>query len=281
MGALPYFVTEQLHIECFYSFFEAHYDSTYIFAGESHDFWECLYVLNGAVYVSADDRVYRLTQNQIIFHKPWELHKFSVDSENGTDILVFSFKLEGNLAEQLENKVFQLTEVQKRTILSMRDYAREQYDFYHDEKETTHICYYLQLAQNIPEYLQIITTYIYRLFLSLISNGNISTESTEPNALLFRKAVNYLNDQIDIQPSVYEVAEFCNTSPASLQRIFNKYAGMSVHKFFLKLKIIYATELLREGVRVTETAERLGFSSQAYFSAFYERETGKRPSEVK
>ncbi len=291
MALTPYYITEQLRINCFYSFFEAHYDSTFVFKGESHDFWECFLVLNGSVCVSADDRVYHLKQNQIIFHKPMELHKFSVESENGMDVLIFSFQLEGDMSDRLENKVFKLSESQKRTVNSMLDYMREQHregrekapDFQLSFRYPTdnHVQHYLPTSRIVPEFLQVITTYIYRLFLALISSGNISTESTEPNALLFSQAVNYLNDQVDGQPSVQDVAEKCNTSPASLQRIFQKYAGMSVHKFFLKLKIIAATELLREGVNVTEVAEKLGFSSQAYFSACYERETGRRPSEEK
>jgi len=285
MALSPYFIDEQLHMECYYSLFEAHYDSNFVFNGESHDFWECFLVLSGAVCVSADDRVYHLTQNQIIFHKPMELHKFSVESSNGTDVLIFSFKISGRLADQLENKVFRLSETQKRTVHSLLEYMREQYNTVGDfsQKMCVHtykVRHYLEVSHNVPEFLQVISTYIYRLFLSLISNGHISTESTEPNALIFRQAVNYLNSQLLGQPSVQMVAENCNTSQASLQRVFQKYAGMSVHKFFLKLKLIAATEYLRQGVNVTEVAEKLGFSSQAYFSACYERETGKWPSEV-
>ena len=276
-----YFVTEQLHIDCFITMFESHYDSTYVFPGESHDVWECLYVLNGALCVSADDKVYRLTENQIIFHKPMELHKFSIESEEGADLFIFSFKLTGNLASRLEDKVFRLSEAQKNTVLSLLEYVRGQYSALRERREVSRCYVYLEISTQVPEFMQVLTTYIYQLFLSLISNGHASKVSTEPNAILFRKAVNYLDKQVHSQPSVFEVAEFCNTSPASLQRIFHKYAGMSVHKFFLKLKIIAATEMLREGVNVTEVAEKLGFSSQAYFSACYERETGKRPSEMK
>lgn len=285
MALSPYYIDEQLHLECYYSLFEAHYGSDFVFNGESHDFWECFLVLNGAVCVSADDRVYHLTQNQIIFHKPMELHKFSVESANGTDVFIFSFKISGKMAEQLEHKVFRLSETQKRTVYSLMDYMREQYnaagDFSQEIcKHTFKVCHYLKVSHKVPEFLQVVSTYIYRLFLSLISNGHISTESTEQNALIFRQAVNFLNSQVTGQPSVQTVAEACNTSQASLQRIFQKYAGMSVHKFFLKLKLIAATEYLRQGVNVTEVAEKLGFSSQAYFSACYERETGKWPSEV-
>ncbi len=330
-----YYTTEKLHIEWFYSMFEAYYDSSYIFTGESHDFWECLFVMSGTVEVSADDRVYILKPNQIIFHKPMELHKFNVESAEGTELFIFSFQMQGDLAGQLENKVYKLSESQRKTMYALIDYVREQHDmqksgvFDHPSKQSlpnrsmqaqrlqnqaaqvkktqgkgvqtqkaptlkaplrdahgTNTDYrivqsYISIAAQVPEFVQMITSYTYLLFLSLISNGHVADQSTEPNALLFREAVNFLNDQITGQPSVAEVSEACNTSPASLQRVFHKYAGMSVHKFMLKLKIISATELLREGVNVTEAAERLGFSSQAYFSNCYERETGRRPSAVR
>ena len=46
----------------------------------------------------------------------------------------------------------------------------------------------------------------------------------------------------------------------------------------MKLKMQAATELLKNGNSVTETAEKLGFSSQAYFSLSYKRETAENPS---
>ena len=97
-------VQNQLTIDCFYSFFEVHRDFGFHFPGETHDFWECVYVLNGSIVVSADDRVYTLNPGEIIFHKPMELHKYYVDSASGADLLIFSFSLEGPLSSTLKKK---------------------------------------------------------------------------------------------------------------------------------------------------------------------------------
>jgi quercetin dioxygenase-like cupin family protein len=59
-------VNEQIQIEKFFSLFEIHYDNGFNFLGESHNFWECLYVLDGKVCVSGDERVYNLTKGEII-----------------------------------------------------------------------------------------------------------------------------------------------------------------------------------------------------------------------
>ena len=111
--------------------------------------------------------------------------------------------------------------------------------------------------------------------------GNINKTSHDPEAIVFGNAVNYMNSCICFQPTVLEIADFCKVSEATLKRIFNKYSGTSIHKYFLKLKMKTAAELLASGFSVTEIAEKLGFGSQAYFSAAFKRETGISPSKVK
>lgn len=90
-----------------------------------------------------------------------------------------------------------------------------------------------------------------------------------------------MNNHIDKQPAVSEIAKACNISISSLKRIFTQYAGISVHKYFLKLKFKTASELLHSGMNVNEVAEKLGFSSQSYFSVSYKREIGINPSQLK
>ena len=125
-----------------------------------------------------------------------------------------------------------------------------------------------------------VTTYVYQLFFSLTDEGCIRYTSKAPDAQIYTKAVSYLNQYVHLSPSIDQIAHYCNNSRSTLIRIFNKYAGISIHKFLLMLKIKAATEHLKNGETVTEVAEKLGFSSQAYFSACYKRETGMNPSAI-
>lgn len=276
---IPHNVNEQIHIDGFFSFFERHYDNGYSFPGETHNFWECVYVLDGSICVSGDERVYNLSTDEIIFHKPLELHKFYVNSDNGATLLIFSFSLTGPLSDSLKNMVFKLPDDQKEIVTSLRSYM------YHCQSsrvpEELSYLNYIFPFEEIPTYSQMITTYIYQLILSLLASGNVAEVSTAPEALIFGKAVNYMNSEICGQPSVPEIARYCNVSESSLKRIFYKYSGISIHKYFLKLKIKAATKLLENDSGVAETAEKLGFSSQAYFSAVFKRETGLCPSDIK
>lgn len=80
---MAYHIEEQIIINSLYSLFEMHYNDGYAFQGETHNFWECLYVIDGKGYVSGDERVYNLTRGNIVFHKPMEFHKFLIHGETG------------------------------------------------------------------------------------------------------------------------------------------------------------------------------------------------------
>ena len=291
-------IREQIRITDMYSFFQIHYDKDYEFPGETHNFWECLYVLVGEVCVSADERVYNMTQGEIIFHKPLELHKFFVNGADGATLLIFSFSAEGPLTVSLRNKVFRLSDIQKGLIATMLHYLQskaiainpsihsstnQEMPLIHMPKSSkTHprTDSILQLFQELPYYSQMLASYLHQLFLSLAEEGTISTVSSARDAVIFKKAIDYLNHNLHQQPTVSEIARYCNISDASLKRLFEKYAGISVHKYLLKLKIKVAMELLEERESVANVAEKLGFTSQSYFSKAFKRETGISPSEI-
>ena len=268
-------VTRQIQLTAFYSLFEVHYEKGYEFPGESHNFWECLYVADGEVCVSGDERVYNLARGSIIFHKPLELHKFIVTGEKGADLFIFSFAAEGPLTAWLGEKVFALTDSQQKLLLDLYAFARQSAGNADSYRR------YLEPFGRLPVYSQTAASYLELLMLSLAEAGAISSASSDPDAVLFSRAVNFLNSSIHRQPSVPEIARFCGVSESGLKRIFDKYAGISVHKYLLKLKIKAALQLLRGGETVSRTAEVLGFNSQSYFSRAFRRETGMPPSQVR
>lgn len=271
-------VEEQIRITDMYSLFKIHYDKDYTFAGEIHNFWECVYVLDGQVCVSADEKVYNMTSGEIIFHKPLELHKFIVNGKEGATLLIFSFSAEGPLTENMRDKVIRLSENQIGILCGLISYMEGKTASMQLPKRERQ---YLVPFGEIPHFAQMVTTYLYQLFLSINDEGAVASVSSAPDALTFRNAISFLNCNLHDQPSVAEIARFCAVSEASLKRIFDKYTGISVHKYLLRLKMKVATELLKDGETVNNVAERLGFRSQSYFSKAFKRECGISPSDVK
>lgn len=276
---LAYPIKEQIRITDMYSLFVVHYDCGYAFPGESHNFWECVYIIKGGACISGNERVYNLTQGSIIFHKPLELHKFIVNGKGGADMLIFSFAAEGPLTAYLEEKVFMLSDFQKSIVDALLLFIREHLKPTADSEDLYQSC--LKPFRTLPTYSQMLASYLHQLMLSLAETGAVSAVSSAPDAVIFRRAISYLNSNIHRQPSVPELARFCNVSESGLKRIFDKYAGISIHKYLMKLKIKTASELLQQGESVSNVAEKLGFNSQSYFSRAFRRETGVTPSSLK
>lgn len=281
---LAYTVREQIRITDMYSLFQAHFHKGYAFPGETHNFWECLYVIDGEVCVSGNERVYNLSGGSIIFHKPLELHKFIVNGQEGADLLIFSYTAEGPLTAFLEEKVFRLSQGQQEIIASMLSFIRSRNQQLCTSQTDSHpgaAPSDLEPFLTSPTYSQMVATYLQQLMLSLAETGSVSSVSDAPDAVTFRHAISYLNSNIHRQPSVPELARFCSVSEAGLKRIFDKYAGIGIHKYLLKLKVNAAAELLQKGESVSSVAEKLGFNSQSYFSRAFRRETGVMPSSLK
>jgi len=276
-----YDVKEQLQIKKIYSLFEAEYKKNYSFPGEFHNFWECVYVEKGSIYVTADERIYEVKENGIIFHKPVEFHNFCVGPDVDTaKIVIMSFSLEGELCEYFKNKVFFLSDEQKEILDSMITYIRKRSKAF-ENLDGKDIRSGLYPANNSKTYLQMLTTYMYQLFLSLVDSGTVSNYLDSFEEKVFHRAVDYMNSNIGKQLLVQDISRCCGVGESILKRIFKKKSGIGVHKYLMQVKIKRAIEMINEGVSISEVADRLGFSSQGYFSLVFKRETGKTPMQIK
>ena len=275
-----YEIKEQIKIERIYSLFKRHYDKGHHFLGEMHNFWEVVYVIDGEVIISADENVHNFKSGDIIFHKPLELHKFNVVGENGATLLIFSFDMAGELCKKMERRAYHLDKYGRSIVkcfLNFLDLEREKYP--QAESNITYSDFHSFYSQD-DIFLQTVSIYISGIILSLASDVSTLPKTKTHETELFKAALEIMNKKISETLSVDDLANELNMSVSSLKRLFDKYAGMSVHKYFLTLKIKTATVLLKSGMLVNEVSDALGFSSQGYFSATYKRETGITPSQI-
>ncbi len=272
----PYAVENAIGITEMFSFFTYNYKSSYKYAGETHNFWECVYVLKGSICVSADERIYNLSQGEMIFHKPYEFHKFHITDKSGATLLIFSFSATGSLCSFFENKVFSLNGQQREMLEELIAFAKKTAPRNDDSYKM-----YLHEFKKSKTYSQNVTISICRLFLSLFENGNTLSSYKSDDAQVFEKTIKYMRSKIYENPAVDEFAQNANISVSGLKRIFQRYTGIGIHKYFLKIKLQEAAFLIGAGFSVTETAEKLSFSSQGYFTKSFKRELGYLPSEIK
>ncbi len=280
MAWRSYEIKEQVKIDRLYSLFKRQYPKGKNFLGEMHDFWEVVYVIDGEVVISADENVHEFKSGDIIFHKPLELHKFNVVGESGATLFIFSFEMSGVLCKNMEKQAFHLDKYNRSIIKNFIEYV--EYNVRHCAEIESEDSFgdILPYFTNDDIFFQTVANYIGRMVLSLASGSHTLPKTKTYETELFKRALEIMNTHVAENLSVDELAISLNISVSSLKRLFNKYAGMSVHKYFLTIKIKTATLMLKSGMPVSEVSDTLGFSSQGYFSATYKRETGNNPSQI-
>ena len=184
-----------------------------------HDFWECVYVIDGEVCVSSDERMYYLRKGDIVFHKPQEFHKFHIENPSGATILDFSFLLDGEFAERMEDKVCHLTEEQNAIMRMFVSYLRREFDSHPDAKTKFYFYNALPVFKNNTVFLQTVRLYILQLILSLSTNEiPLKMVETEETALL-KRAIEFMNQAIETSLSINDLADNLNISLSKQTRI--------------------------------------------------------------
>ncbi len=75
------------------------------------------------------------------------------------------------------------------------------------------------------------------------------------------KAIKYLEENFQDQPSLEELAQHVNMSPYHLQRLFRRWVGISPKRFLQYLTIDYAKNLLDESRSILDATYETGLSS--------------------
>ncbi len=273
-----YLVKKRFEIDAFYSAFDRVCKEGFMFKGESHDFWELVYVMEGSILVSADEQVVKLSKNQLLFHQPMEFHTQRIDEGGSAHIFILSFSATGDFMERYGRKIFHLKTDRRKELMEILTFLR---DYYHIKGEAPSPVAFLQCWKTDLCFSQKLTNMTENFLI------NLSTAQSEENLVvssetrIYRDAMNLIDESVCENLTVLEIAKRCNVSEAYLKKIFAKYTGRGVHNCVLKTKIAAAKQLLDSGMSVSQVAEKLSFSTPNYFSIVFRRETGISPMEYK
>ncbi len=266
-----YKIEKILNIENIISTFKTEFKKDFVFSGEMHNFWEMFYVLDGSVCVSADEKIYNLEKNQIIFHKPMELHKFHINST--ASVFVISFTLSGEKEQHFNNLTLNLSAEQREILITLISILEKNQDENKDYYNR-----FLKGFHNNPLLIQQTQCILEYFLLTLCENKtDFSLSDDSFSAETFKNSVLLMEEHITDWVTLPQIANHLNISVSYLKKIFAKYTGMGVHKYFLKTKMVYACKMLKKGKNVNEIAETLNFSSPNYFSSVFKREIGVSP----
>ncbi len=252
--------------EFFNKVFDRRFSKDFTFLGEKHDFFEVVYVLDGIIEVTEDEKIYKMGERDIIFHAPNEFHRIRSDQNSSPHVLNVSFKLNGDLPQSLKEGVMHLSSA-----------LHEEY-----VKTVGMLAGVLRESDGDPTALFEISCRLSALFLRL-SQESKATDSlcVTAGAKTYSAVVQMMQREVNRNLCAEDFAKANYISISYLKKLFYHYAGISPKSYYHNLRRTEAKRLLLSGATVSEVSESMNFSSPAYFTVFFKNQTGLTPTEYR
>lgn len=261
------------------------YSSSYYFEGESHDFWEFLYVDKGELDVRAADRDYHLQKGQIIFHEPGEFHSLRANGVVAPNLVVASFSCHAPEMAFFARRVLSAGDAERALLACIVEEASAAFSSPLDDPTTTQLVRSREAPFGAE---QLIAGSIETLLIGFLRRKDEQPAGTKPTSLIrertqqefIDRVTAYLEENIARRLTLADICRDNLVGRSYLQKIFREKTGGGAMEYFGTLKINSAKRMIREGSHnFTEIAALLGYNSIHYFSRHFKKVTGMTPSE--
>ena len=253
--------------------------------GESHDFWELVYMDAGEAMIVNGVDTYPLRQGEVFIHAPNRYHQVRLVQGCSPNIFILSFTVQSASMDALQNRSFTTRNDQRVLLSRMLEEGAGLYGPLLD-------CHRDLSADRLPQAdfgaLQIIVNDLELLLISLIRQCRMKKQTEDiPSAVTegeqpeenVRRLKEYMRSHLGDNLTFADCCTYLGMSGTALKALFRAQHEDSVMHCYQIMRVGEARRLLRSGRwNVTEVAAELGYPSCQAFSAQFRRLTGTSPT---
>ena len=274
---IPIELAHTVDIRRMYSLYYFCFASGHVFPGETHDFWELVYVNSGELDVTAGQTELVVGQGHVILHKPNEFHRFIVTMEQ-TSIFVTGFECHSPELLRLCKGSIKLDVPEKKLLAAL---CHEGELCFGPTMDSAYLVQLEPLSQAPFASLQLIRLYLEHLLIMLLRDDREEHTAAQQGAFLtdeeseetlLKQITAYMEAHLDGSLDFEQVRQQFNMSATSLKNLFSSQTGMGVIEYYQRLRVDESRRLLRTGaMNITQISEHLGYSSIHTFSRQFKR----------
>ena len=245
---------------------------------DTHEFRELIYVDSGRIYTKAESYSGILETNQLIIHRPREIHSLSCTGDTAPNVIIIGFECSSKELDVFSESPFNLNADQQKILTEIVKEGRTVFMPPYDVPNQKD----MQKQKNYPFGSdQMIKIQLETLFIKLIrSKKNTDTlVSQSVTDTKIHEVYDYLGQNFREHIKLDELCFLFSTNKTTLCQSFKKAYGKTIVEHVNSLKIKEAKTLMREGkYNLTEISAMLGFGSIHYFSRLFKEIEHRSPS---
>ena len=280
-------IKREIEIEGFHTIYYFEFDKYFSHVPEKHDFWEMIYIDSGEIDAITDGLGEKVSQGQVLFNKPNELHAHISDGKVPNNMLVITFTSKSPAMYFFDRKLFSLDKTQKMLLtLFMKEAKIALGEISGDYANKNPIDF-----RDAPfGSVQLLECYFIEFLLTLMRCNADSvvkvqrTESTleQGQSSTAELMIEYMKSRLYENVTLTELCQKFYMGKTQLCALFANYVGTSPIEYFLDLKLKEAKRLLREeNFSISKISDTLGYSSIHVFSRSFKNATGVSPNEYR
>lgn len=242
-----------------------------------HDEFEVFIMINGADYCLIDNEVIQIAPYDIILFYSNQIHKIVDNNPEQYERYILTVKPEFLFTHQanheITNAFYTIKLLNKNIIHPTIQQRNHLLSLISSYLNMEHSSFYGKETLLQVRFLEIM------IYLSGLIHDSSSTNATVENERI-NYILTYINDHFsDPNCNLDTIAKGCNICKNYLCFLFKKYTSLTVLKYLLTKRIVYAKKLLLEGFNVTETAEKSGFINDSNFIRVFKQYVGVTPKQ--
>ncbi|MCK5737310.1 MAG: helix-turn-helix domain-containing protein [Spirochaetaceae bacterium] len=275
----------EIEIEQVFSIHYFEYLKDFSYSGESHDFWEFVYVDKGAIEALGGDKKHHLIKGDVIFHQPDEFHNINSNGRIPPNLVIMSFSTRSSGIQWFKNRILRISNEEKNLLARI---IHEAGNSFSSELSDPWLPELVRKEQPVFASEHLVKIYLEQFLIGLVRRELHIVESIEPisplkektNKDAFNQVIKYFENNILEMSNLETVCRKTGYSCTHLENIFKEKTGRSVMEYYKIMKLEQAKDLIRDGdYTFTQIASYLNYSSIHYFSKVFKKYIGMTPSE--
>ena len=276
------------NVEKIITIFYMEFSKNFSYEGESHDFWEMVYIDKGEMVCTADKNEFVLKSGEMTFHKPNEFHNLSGDRHTAPNVSILTFECHSRAMKAFEGKIFRLSPEEKTMLSTLFE---EGLSCFKLVDETNPLMQKLEKIEAAPFGSSQMTKNLLEIFLIRLSRNASAVPKAQRRSYLIdgvnvpypvKEILDILHNNVYGKLTVRDIAAAVGKSESTVKQLFSQYRKSGIMKYYNSLKIKEAKRLIREGpCNMAQISDLLHFDNPQYFSKCFKAFTNMTPSEYK